>query len=38
MIRKPVNKRASAHSFKRSVGRTNALNTRSAPQRGGWRL
>lgn len=38
MYRKSVNKRRSAKSFRRNVGRTKSANVRSAPQRGGWRL
>lgn len=33
-----VNKSGSAKSFRRNVGRSNAINMRAAPMRGGWRL
>ena len=36
--RSPVSKHKSAKQFRRSAGRTKAVNMRSAPQRGGWRL
>lgn len=36
--RKPVSKHKSASKFRKSVGRTKAVNLRGAPQRGGWRL
>ncbi|QXP08446.1 MAG: hypothetical protein [Arizlama microvirus] len=36
--RKSVNKRASAKVFKRHVGKTNVLNMKAAPMRGGIRL
>lgn len=35
--RKSVNKRRSARSFRKNVGRTKGANL-SAPMRGGWRL
>lgn len=38
MYRKPVNKRAGARSFRKSVGRTKTINMRGAPMRGGIRL
>lgn len=38
MFRRPVNKRRSAGKFKRQVSRTKSLNSRMAPNRGGWRL
>lgn len=33
-----VSKSGSARSFRHNVGRTNGLNLRQAPMRGGWRL
>lgn len=36
--RRPVNKAASAKSFRRSVGITKAINVRGGPMRGGIRL
>lgn len=33
-----VNKRKSARTFRRNTSKTQAINMRSAPQRGGWRL
>lgn len=33
-----VSKGSSASKFRRNVSRTKAVNTASAPQRGGWRL
>lgn len=33
-----VDKGSSASKFRGNVGRTNGLNVRSAPMRGGWRL
>lgn len=38
MRRFKVNKRKSARSFRKQSGRTNALNLRGVPMRGGWRL
>jgi hypothetical protein len=38
MYRKPVNKRKSAKTFRRTAKRTKAANMSKAPQRGGWRL
>lgn len=38
MRRVPVNKRASASNFKKSVGRTKAANLPRTVMRGGWRL
>jgi len=38
MRRRPINKKRGSRSFNRSVGRTKAANTASAPMRGGWRL
>jgi hypothetical protein len=38
MKRHSVNKSKAAKSFKRSVGRTKAINISSAPMRGGIRL
>jgi len=37
-MRRPVNKRQSARSFRRQVGRTNPRNVRPRPERGGFRL
>lgn len=36
--RSGVNKSRSAGKFRRDVGRTNGVNMRQAPMRGGWRL
>lgn len=36
--RSHVNKATSAHSFKKSVGRTKAANLPRTVMRGGWRL
>lgn len=33
-----VNKRKSAHKFKKNIQRTKAPNSVHAPMRGGWRL
>jgi hypothetical protein len=38
MYRKPVNKRKSARTFRRTAKRTKAANMQKAPHRGGWRL
>jgi len=38
MYRKPVNKRKSASSFRKTAKRTKAANMQKAPHRGGWRL
>lgn len=38
MRRQSVNKRSSAHSFKKSIGRTKAANLPRTVMRGGWRL
>lgn len=38
MFRRSVNKRKSVRSFRHVAGRTKALNVRSMPNRGGWRL
>jgi hypothetical protein len=38
MYRKPVNKRKSVRSFRRTAKRTKAANMQKAPHRGGWRL
>ena len=37
MLRKSVNKKASAGKFKKQVGRTKAANLAPPPQRGGYR-
>jgi len=36
--RRPVNKRASARTFRKSMSRTKAANMAPMPMRGGWRL
>lgn len=36
--RSRVNKRRSVGNFRKSVGRTRAVNMVMAPMRGGWRL
>lgn len=36
--RSGVSKYGSASKFRRNVGRTNGVNMRQAPMRGGWRL
>jgi len=36
--RSGVYKSHSARSFRHNVGRTNVVNMRQAPMRGGWRL
>lgn len=33
-----VHKHTSAKQFRHNVGRTNVVNMRQAPMRGGWRL
>lgn len=38
LYRRSVNKRRSARSFRKAVGRTKAANVARSPQRGGWRL
>lgn len=38
MMRRKVNKRASARRFRGQVSHTKALNLRGAPMRGGYRL
>lgn len=38
MRRHSVNKARSARAFKNSVNRTNVLNVRPTPQRGGYRM
>lgn len=38
MIRRPVNKRASARKFRKSAMRTKVINLARAPMRGGIRL
>jgi hypothetical protein len=38
MYRKPVNKRKSAKSYSKQVGRTKSINMKRAPMRGGYRL
>jgi len=37
-FRKSVNKRKSAKSFRRNVGKTKAANVKAGPMRGGIRL
>jgi hypothetical protein len=36
--RKPMNKHSAAKKFRRGVSKTKALNMRTSPQRGGFRL
>lgn len=36
--RKPVNKHKSAGKFRKHVGKTEMMNMRNVPMRGGWRL
>jgi hypothetical protein len=38
LSRKPVNKYKSAKSFRKQTSRTKAVNMRSMPMRGGFRL
>ena len=38
MKRYAMNKRRSAHGFKKMVRKTKAANVRANPMRGGWRL
>jgi hypothetical protein len=38
MRRNAVNRRSSAHSFRRNVSRTKSINVRPGPMRGGIRL
>jgi hypothetical protein len=38
LYRKPMNKKHAAKKFRRGVSKTKALNMRSSPQRGGYRL
>jgi len=38
LYRKPMNKKHAAKKFRRGVTKTKALNMRTSPQRGGYRL
>jgi len=38
LYRKPMNKHRAAKKFRRGVSKTKAINMRTMPQRGGFRL